>query len=147
MPPCPARLPVRLAGALLAFLVCLGTGCGPEEPTAPGAGEPTGPVEIRVGLDRDGGSTALRVGHVLRVELPSDPTSGTAWEIESVDESVLRVPFEEFVPPDDEGGSGTSIWRFEAVGAGLTTLRLGYVRFGEDVPTAQRTFSFRVVVD
>lgn len=129
---------------LLALLACVTVGCGGEE--EPG---PAGPVEIRVTQGQDGASTALHVGHVLRIELPANPLNGGAWEIEAVDASVLRVPVEEYLPPepDADDAPGTSIWRFRAIGTGSTTVRLRYVKFGEDVPTTERTFSFTVLVD
>ena len=133
----------------LALLSGLGFGCGGEESSGTPADESAGPTEIGVTQALDGASTALKVGHVLRVELPANPLNGYAWEIESVDESVLRVPVEEYLPPlpEEADAPGTSIWRFLAVGPGSTTLKLRYVKFGEDVPTEESTFTFDVLVD
>ena len=123
--------------------------CGGEAVDDGPAGGPVPdrPTEIGVTVDHDGGSTALRVGHVLRVELPAQPDEGAFWEVASVDDTVLRVPVEEYAPPDVEGEPGTSVWRFEALGPGTATLRMRYMSVAEDEPTEERTFVFRVVVD
>jgi len=139
------RTATTLTAVLLLSLAPVLPGCG--EPTAPAARVPAGPVEIRVTAERNGASTALKVGHVLRVELPANPLNDLAWEIEAVDEGVLRVPVEEYTPPDVEGEAGTAVWRFEAVGAGSTTLKMRYVGFGAEVPTPADSFTFQVVVD
>lgn len=128
--------------SLLVLLASLVAGCGSETPP-----QPTGPVEIRIRETQSGASTALKVGHILRIELPAQPLEDCAWEVASVDESVLRVPVEEYVPPDVEGASGTAIWRFEAVAAGSTILRMRYVSFAEEVPARQAAFSLNVLVD
>ena len=141
----PSRFVARSLTLILGCLLwVLAAGCGPEEPAAPA---PTGPVEIRVTAVQDGASTALKIGHVLRIELPAYPQTGCAWELESVDASVLRVPVEEYLPPDVEGEAGTSIWRFVALSAGSATVKLRCVRFGDDVPTPEKTFTFKVLVD
>lgn len=136
-----------VAQSLTLVLSILAAGCGPEEPAAPARDPSAGPVEIRVTAAQDGASTALKIGHVLRVELPSNPLNDYAWEIEAVDAGVLSAHVEEYTPPDVEGEAGTAIWRFEAVGAGSTTLKMRYVGFGADVPTPEGTFTFRVLVD
>ena len=137
----------RLRPSLVALvaLAAVASACGKSEPAAPAV--PAGPVEIGVTVDRDGASTALKLGHVLRVELPAEPERGFVWEVDSVDETVLRVPVEEYTPPDMTGEPGTSVWRFEAIGPGTTKLVLRYVELAAEVPTEARTFTFRVLVD
>lgn len=134
-----------LLAALL--LTLAGSGCGGDAPPEEAVDEPPRVIEIRVAAAQDGASTALKVGHVLRVELPASPEAGRAWELASVDETVLRIPVEEYVPPDAPGEPGTSVWRFEAVGPGTTTLVLHTLDFSGDEPVEERTFSFRVLVD
>lgn len=127
---------------LVVLLVSIAAACGNEE-----SPRPTEPIEVRITEVQHQASTALKIGHVLRVELPAQPLQACAWELVSVDESVLRVPVEEYVPPDREDEPGTAVWRFEAIGPGTTTLTMRYVNFAEDPPADERTFTFRVLVD
>ena len=83
---------VLLSSLVLLLLPWAVLGCAGDEPPESGVPGRTGPVAIRVTEDMAGASTALKVGHVLRIELPARPLRGFAWEIESVDASVLRVP-------------------------------------------------------
>lgn len=133
------------------FVLALGA-CGDDAPAArgPAAGVKT-PGALRdvvVHRAQDGGSTGLRPGQGLVVELPATPETGFAWRLVAVDEAVLRAPaMEEYEPPGPAGGAGLSVWRFRAAGPGTTTLRLEYARVGEDAPGRVTTFTFTVVVD
>lgn len=108
------------------------------------------PIEIRVTERVSGASTGLEIGHVLRVELEANETTGYRWRFVEGDPKILKPPDEqEYVPPADDappGAAGLSIWRFEAVGSGTTTLKLEYVRaFEEDAPPA-KSFTLKVAV-
>ena len=95
----------------------------------------------------DGTELVLAVGDVLQVELEANITTGFRWWLDAVDADVLAQGGEpEYITPDSDalGAGGTSVWRFEAVGAGDTTLRLYYARDEGDDP--DRTFSITVTV-
>lgn len=138
----------------MSLLLALALGaCGDEtdgDGGSPEASEPESPTEITVTERQKGGSTGLEVGHVLRIELPANPTTGYAWTLAEVDTDVLKPPpEEEYLPPqtDAMGAGGISIWRFEAVGPGTTTLRLVYRRPWEEEAPPAETFDFTVAVE
>ena len=119
-------------------------------------GEPIGkvdepdadPVELRITEKMSGASTGMEVGHWLKVELESNATTGFEWKLLDVDATVLRSDGQEYIPPEDEalGAPGLAIWRFEAVGKGTTTIKLGYQKaFEEDAPP-EKTFTLTVAV-
>lgn len=126
--------------------------CGEDAGDVPAPGTsgeaPAARVEIGVTERANGGSTALKVGHGLRVELEARPETGFAWQIVEVDEAVLRAPeMEEYVPPGPKGGPGVSVWRFRAAGPGTTTLKLRYAKIGADVPMEETIYALTVIVD
>ena len=96
-------------------------------------------------VDDDGGdpddSDAIRVGDELVIELPSNPSTGFGWEVQTPsadDESVLELASSEYIPDEAAGGmsgsGGTEVFRFRATGVGSTTVLLHYVRPWESEP-------------
>jgi inhibitor of cysteine peptidase len=84
--------------------------------------------EIRIDESNEGEQIELAPGEILVVRLESNPSTGYQWEIEELDERVLRkieAVFESAGGKDPPPGTGgwTNI-RFETVGEGETTLRL-----------------------
>jgi predicted secreted protein len=69
-----------------------------------------------------------------------NPGVGFEWELaEPPDDSVLRLISDdvEIDDPEAAGSGGVQTWRFEAVGAGTTRLRLERRYRGEDDPEGQ----------
>ena len=96
----------------------------------------------------NGRSIELKVGDVLEVTLPGNPTTGFQWEVDSVDSAILRQIGEpEFKPSNNAVGSGGNFTlRFEAVGTGQTELKMIHHRsFEENVPPIQ-TFEVTITV-
>lgn len=95
-----------------------------------------------------GRSVELRLGDELQVSLPANPTTGYQWEVNAVDDAILRplgVPT--FEPHGGAvGGGGKMIMRFEAVGSGPTVLKLIYRRPFEKDRSGARTFAVDVTV-
>jgi len=106
--------------------------------------------EIEVGAEDSGGQVELRKGQVLAVTLESNPTTGYGWEVAEIDEAVLRqwgeAEFESSGSEGVVGAGGQETLRFEAVGAGQTTLRLAYRRSWEEDVEPEETFSVQVTV-
>jgi len=98
---------------------------------------------------QDAGTTVeLRQGEQVELVLVGNPTTGFTWEIETLDEAVLKQSGDpDYVSDRDVPGSpGKFTFRFEAAGAGQTTLRLIYHRpFEENTPPLE-TFELMVVV-
>ena len=125
-----------LLGLLLAVSVAAG-GCAPAR-------------EVKLGADASGKEIELQKGQVLVVSLEGNPTTGYTWEVqEPLDEQVLRQVGEaEFKAASERiGAPGVLTFRFEAVGAGRTTLQLIYHRPWEEKSAKPlKTFSVQVVV-
>jgi inhibitor of cysteine peptidase len=98
---------------------------------------------------QDAGTTVeLRPGEKVELVLVGNPTTGFTWEIETLDEAVLKQSGDPLYKSDREvpGSPGKFTFRFEAVGVGQTTLRLIYHRpFEEDTPPVD-TFELTVIV-
>ena len=98
-----------------------------------------------------GDETRLRRGQLLAIALDSNASTGYAWEIIE-DGSPLLEPAP--VPasaapatPSMPGAGGTSRWRYRAMQAGTTTLRLVYRRSWEKEVEPVRTATYRVIVE
>ena len=90
----------------------------------------------------------LRVGDILEVTLPGNPTTGFQWEVSEINSAILEpIGGPEFEPSSNAVGSGGNVTlRFEAVGAGQTELKLIHHRpFEENVPPMQ-TFEVTITV-
>lgn len=96
----------------------------------------------------NGKKVMVSVGDTLGLGLPSNPSTGYTWEVAEIDEKLLHQVGEiEFAPESDLlGAPGTQLLRFEAVGAGQTTLTLIYHRPWEKGMEPAREFSVQVVV-
>jgi len=100
--------------------------------------EPVASVEIDE--SNNGEQIELALGEVLAVRLESNPSTGYVWEIDELDESVIRqigeAVFELSVPDNPPPGTGGwATYRFEAVGEGKSELRLLYHQpWTEDPP-------------
>jgi len=103
---------------------------------------------ITLGEPQAGSQAVLQVGDTLQVNLEGNPSTGYTWSVESLDVSVLKLAGEpEFHPASGAlGASGTVTYRFEAVGAGQTTLKMIYSRSFEKSVPPQRTFAASVLV-
>jgi len=111
------------------------------------------PSEVKLEAGDNGKEFELKKDQKLVITLESTPTTGFTWEVAELDEDILHLVSKEYkqksvesVEPM-EGVGGAEIFRFEAVNAGKTILKLVYHRpWLEDVESA-KTFSIRVVVD
>lgn len=108
-----------------------------------------GPSEVKIDEAATGTTVDLRAGQTLVVTLKSNPTTGYDWQVDEVDESIVRPTKREFKPASDPnrlGAPGQTVHEFQAVGAGTTDLRLVYVRSWEKDVEPQDTFEVRVTV-
>jgi inhibitor of cysteine peptidase len=124
--------------SLLALVACLLAGCASNHP-----------MKILTALD-SGHEISVKVGEVLMVELPSNPTTGYSWANRSAAESVVeQVGTTEYMrnsPDGLVGVGGMEIWRFRATKPGRQNLLLGYVRPWEKNVAPVKTVSFILVV-
>lgn len=92
----------------------------------------------------------LKVGQALSLSLPSNPSTGYRWQVESAAQPALEsLGPEVYSAPQEEdmvGSAGLSTWRYQASTQGKAVLRLVYQRpWEKQVPPVQ-TFDCKVVV-
>lgn len=91
-----------------------------------------------------------RVGEEFTFTLDSNATTGYSWKLsDSFSEDIVKLVGSEYQPPETrrKGAGGKEIWRFEAVGAGKTTITLEYVRPWEKGVEPAMVKSFGVTVE
>lgn len=123
---------------LLLVVLATASACSPP-PTAKA-------VKLDVG---DAGRQAeLKKGQTLDVSLEANPTTGYEWEVEEIDENILRQLEEQDFKPQSKlvGAPGIQTLYFQAVGEGQTTLKLIYHRRWEKGVEPLETYSVEVVV-
>ncbi len=104
------------------------------------------PAAISAGIEQSGQTIRMQVGQQLAVTLPSNPSTGYRWEIETMDTSLLQqmgVPEYQTLGSagtTQPGQGGTETFRFEALATGETPLRLFYRRPSDDGEPAEIFF-------
>jgi inhibitor of cysteine peptidase len=135
------------AVAILLGLLVGVTGCGPVVESTPG-----GTGEVSLGAEDHGRQVQVDSGQVIVLTLESNPSTGYRWEVVDADNAVLQQVGEaEFtiaseLDPPPPGTGGVEEFRFEAIGAGETTLKLVYHRPWEEGVEPLETFAVEVVV-
>ncbi len=100
----------------------------------------------------NGESVTLAQGDILKIELPSNPSTGYSWHIASNSNDVLapvgQPQFSLGSQTPMPGAGGTETFTFKAVAAGESTLTLIYNRPWETnvTPTPNDTFTVTVTV-
>lgn len=140
-----------MAAVLLAAVVL--AGCGPARGVDRGADVAKADVkEILVEKKDSGSRVELEKGQTLVVTLESNPSTGYSWEVAEGAGTVLQqkgeADFKSSSAGDQQlvGAGGTETLRFEAAGAGETTLKLVYYRPWEKGVEPLETFSVQVIV-
>ena len=107
------------------------------------------PTAVKLDMDDDGREVDLEVGQSLVITLETYATAGYTWEVAELNEQVLYLVKKESKPVSKAIGAPTmETFRFEAVKAGQTALKLVYHRPWEknvDVEPPE-TFSVQVVI-
>jgi inhibitor of cysteine peptidase len=97
----------------------------------------------------DGGDVTLGIGQVLDVHLPSNPSTGYAWQIVECPDFLTPAEVSIFESDAGEGvvgAGGVETWRFTGASTGTGTLVLEYRQAWEpDVP-AEDTYEITVTV-
>jgi inhibitor of cysteine peptidase len=133
------RYLVLLAVALLVALAL--PACGPME-------EGGAPKEVKVTEKEAGKSVEVANGGTLEITLEGNPTTGYTWEVDSVDEKILKLEGEpDFDAASDAvGAGGMMTLKFNAASAGKTDLKLVYHRPWEEGEAPAETFEVSVTV-
>ena len=115
--------------------------CGPT-----GGGD--APKEVKLTEKEAGESVEVAKGGTLEITLEGNPTTGYTWEVESVDDKVLKQEGEPDSKPDSDavGAGGMMTLKFKAEGAGKTDLKLVYHQPWEGGEASGETFEVSVTV-
>lgn len=94
-----------------------------------------------------GKQVALALGGILEIALESNPTTGYSWRVMASDEAILKQMGDPTFTPQSNlmGAPGVEVWKFQAVGAGKVTLKLGYKRWWDNA--MQPNPIFEVIVN
>ncbi|NPA07075.1 MAG: protease inhibitor I42 family protein [Chloroflexi bacterium] len=100
-----------------------------------------------LGPDDQGREITLKVGQVIEVHLPANPSTGYTWLVkDGAPGPVVLVAEPAFTPEAERpGAGGTLVLRFRAVTPGEAHVRLAYQRPWETGAPADE-FDFRVIV-
>ena len=95
--------------------------------------------------------TSVKMGNRVVVTLCSNPTTGFQWSEKAQigDPRVLEQKSYKFVAPANTGmvgAPGNSVWTFEAMGTGTSTVYLEYSRNWQGGEKAVQTFKLNVSV-
>ena len=98
----------------------------------------------------NGKQITAKTGETLTLALDSNPTTGYSWQVLEINNTILvqqgDPEYKQALGTEGLVGSGgTETFRFNAAGAGTTTLKLGYMRPWESVPPIE-TFTVQVIV-
>jgi inhibitor of cysteine peptidase len=103
---------------------------------------------IKINADSNGQTISMNTGDTLTVSIEGNPTTGYTWELSEVDQAILKSAGD----PDFKssstlvGAGGTYTFKFDAIAAGTTTMKLKYWRsFEKDTPPIN-TFEVTVIV-
>lgn len=129
---------LALSVSLTAFI--LATGCATKERI------------VTVTESENGSTVNIGTGDRLRVELPSNPSTGYSWQTMELNSWVLartKRPEDWVVGADRQrmvGSGGKLTLEYEAIGAGTSPVKIAYSRPWETNAAPAKTFQLTVVV-
>jgi predicted secreted protein len=110
--------------------------------------QPNPPKEVSILWSEIDQGVGLDVGDILEIVLPTNPSTGYAWEAGFYNQTVLK-PYGEAVFSNTGaylGAEESQIMHFEAIDEGETDLVLVYRRSFEEEGADLETFQVHVVV-
>ncbi len=136
---------VGLIGTVLFLLLILGLSASAALSNPPPQ-EPPPPTEISLGAEDDGRQIELKEDQLLVITLEGNPSTGYMWQVEEIDEKILRqvgeIEFQSLSPL--LGAPAKEILRFQPLEEGQTTLKLLYRRPWEKEIEPAETFSIQL---
>lgn len=98
-------------------------------------------VETLTAAD-NGKTVELRVGDVLALRLRENAATGYRWSMDNLDDKLVTLSEERFVPESQAVGSGGDVqWTLKANAPGLTQVRLKRWRQWEGEASIQERFA------
>lgn len=137
------RTSARLALSTSLTALLLATGCATRERI------------VTVTESANGSTVNIGAGDRLRVELPSNPSTGYSWQTLELNSWVLARTKRPVFTPDwvvgaDRqrmvGGGGKLTLEYEAIGAGTSPVKIAYSRQWETNTAPAKSFQMTVVV-
>ncbi|MBF0101980.1 MAG: protease inhibitor I42 family protein [Desulfobacterales bacterium] len=100
----------------------------------------------------NGKNYPIAQGDYLQITLPSNPTTGYAWEILSLDEAIVKRvenAYHSSCTPESGmvGCGGEDVWTFQAISPGVTQLSMTYIRPFDSTIQPENNFSITVKVE
>jgi predicted secreted protein len=111
------------------------------------------PEVVNVTETDNGSQVSLGLGQELVVRLGANPSTGYRWQVDEVEESILKqVGMAQYTPAEPgssplPGQAGQETMHFKAMGAGQTRLVLAYRRPWEGDAVAEKTFTLQLIVE
>jgi inhibitor of cysteine peptidase len=101
---------------------------------------------LDVGEGDDGRRLSARVGDTIEVRLRENPSTGYRWEVDRLDEKLLRLLEKTTSGPTTPmpGAGGGAIFRFAVVGTGSGALSLKLWRPWEGDPSIVQRLAVRI---
>jgi predicted secreted protein len=95
----------------------------------------------------DGSRVEAHLGDYIAVDLPTNPSTGYDWHLETLDQRVVALRSKYYYGFSGlYGSSGRVVWLFEVIGYGRTGLVLKYYRIWEGPSNAIDTYTLHIMV-
>jgi predicted secreted protein len=104
---------------------------------------------ITVTKEQGGREIALKVGNILRIELPSRGGTGYTWVVEADGAPCLKLMSQatQKVGESRPGSPVMQVWRFKAAQPGACELKIAYYRPWEGVGKAVDHFRLKLHIE
>jgi predicted secreted protein len=104
---------------------------------------------IPITKEQNGREVALKVGTILRIELPGRGGTGYSWFAEATGAPYLKLVDQDTrqVKEGRLGGPVIQVWRFRAEKPGATEIKMAYYRPWEGVGQAKDRFLIKIRIE
>jgi predicted secreted protein len=104
---------------------------------------------ITITKEQGGREVALKVGNILRIELPGRGGTGYSWFAEDTFAPYLKLVDQATVQVKEGrlGGPVIQVWRFRAEKPGATEIKMAYYRPWEGVGQAKDRFRIKIRIE
>ena len=91
-------------------------------------------VDVELVQDDKGKTFSITVGQIVSITLPSNVSTGYAWELDELDADILENTNQRYNSSSSTapGSGGEEVWQFTARDTGIIVVRLEYRRSWED---------------
>jgi inhibitor of cysteine peptidase len=102
--------------------------------------------EVHLTINDNGSAVEIAIGTIVVVSVEGNPSTGFAWAIDHIDQSVLKNVQSNFDTTSGAsiGSNGKFTFRFQCINKGNGTISLKYWRHWEGDASASKRFEVRV---